>query len=286
MEKSTTERRVLQQRKYSLIVILFLSFILLNNLFAAQRNENRIVLPTPPPEKIKAGNDDVLKFTEVDEEPEFPGSRDALRKWFLDHMPPVILGCGIPGKAFISFIVEKDGSLTDIQIVRPLDPWLDKAAVKVVEAMPRWKPGMHEGDTVRVRYITPVSYKTVMEAPQKSPIDSIPVKSNAEEVLEEVDSPPEFPGGEKERFKWIQSMIAYPKGMTHVNMEIGKVKVTCIVEKDGSLSNIEILRGVSPSLDREALRVVNAMPKWKPGVHEGDTVRVRQTVPVDFLLPN
>lgn len=278
MQNNKTERRVLRQRKYFLGIIPLLSFILLNNLFAAQH--------TPPPEKTKVDLDDVIKVAEVDEKPEFPGGHDALRKWFLDHMPPVIGGSGMPGRTVISFIVEKDGSLTDIQIVRPLDPSFDKVAVKMVEAMPRWNPGVHKGDTVRVLYITPVYYETVMEAPPKLLIDSIPVKSNAEEVLEEVDSPPEFPGGERERFKWIQSKIAYPKGMMHVNMEMGRVKVTCIVEKDGSLSNIEILRGVSPPLDREALRVIKAMPKWKPGIHKGDTVRVRQMVSVDFLLPN
>lgn len=94
-----------------------------------------------------------------------------------------------------------------------------------------------------------------------------------------------FPGGSEAMEAFIRKNLAYPKELQDGGIQ-GKVYVQFIVEKDGSLSSIEIRRGVVPQLDKEALRVINEMPNWIPGSNRGKLVRVKQTIPIVFSLFN
>ena len=94
---------------------------------------------------------------------------------------------------------------------------------------------------------------------------------------------PEFPGGMGECMKWIGQNIKYPKEAHDKGVQ-GRVLITFIVEKDGSITEPKVARGVSPALDAEALRVVSTMPKWKPAKQRGQVVRVKYTIPVMFRL--
>ncbi len=104
-----------------------------------------------------------------------------------------------------------------------------------------------------------------------------------EEIFFIVEEMPEFPGGEQALRKYIANAIKYP-AVAQGNGIQGKVYVTFVVSKDGSVANAKIARGVDPSLDQEALRVVNALPKWKPGMQKGKAVSVSYTVPINFVL--
>lgn len=105
-----------------------------------------------------------------------------------------------------------------------------------------------------------------------------------EEVFIIVEEMPEFlDGGEAGLRAWIAKAIEYPV-IAQENGIQGKVYVTFVVDKDGSISEAKVVRGVDPSLDKEALRVVNALPKWKPGKQRGKPVRVSYTVPISFVL--
>lgn len=103
------------------------------------------------------------------------------------------------------------------------------------------------------------------------------------EVFNVVEHMPEYPGGVKELMKFLSSTIKYPANAEKNKIE-GRVIVEFIVNKDGSLSDVKVVRGVDPELDAEALRVVNAMPKWKPGMQKGEPVRVKFTLPVMYRL--
>jgi periplasmic protein TonB len=105
-----------------------------------------------------------------------------------------------------------------------------------------------------------------------------------EEVFIIVEEMPEFPdGGEAGLRAFIAKSIEYPV-IAQENGIQGKVYVTFVVDKDGSISEAKVIRGVDPSLDKEALRVVNSLPKWKPGKQRGKPVRVSYTVPISFVL--
>lgn len=94
---------------------------------------------------------------------------------------------------------------------------------------------------------------------------------------------PSFPGGNSELIKYIHANLKYPEAAQQQGIQ-GRVIVTYVVEKDGSITQAEIIRSLDPLLDAEAIRVINSMPKWTPGKDKGKTVRVKYTVPAVFKL--
>jgi len=104
-----------------------------------------------------------------------------------------------------------------------------------------------------------------------------------EEFFMVVENMPEFPGGDLGLMKFIQKNVKYPAIAKEYNIT-GKVYVSFIVDKGGSVTNVKIVRGVDKNLDAEALRVVSALPKYKPGKQRGKPVRVMFTIPINFTL--
>lgn len=98
-----------------------------------------------------------------------------------------------------------------------------------------------------------------------------------------VEQKPEFPGGEAAMYKWLGDNIVYPTAASEEGVQ-GRVVVEFVVGKDGSISNVKVVRPRHPALDKEALRVVKAMPKWLPGRNNGQPVKVTYTLPVTFKL--
>jgi protein TonB len=103
------------------------------------------------------------------------------------------------------------------------------------------------------------------------------------EVLQVAERMPMFPGGDETLINWLYHAIKYPS-IAHDKGIQGRVMVQFTVNKDGSIVDTEIFKGVHPSLDEEALKVVKSMPKWTPGMQKGKTVRVRYTMPIMFRL--
>lgn len=104
-----------------------------------------------------------------------------------------------------------------------------------------------------------------------------------QQIFQIVEKMPSFPGGDKEMMKYIAKTIKYP-AVDQENGIQGRVIVSFVVNKDGNIVDAKIVRGVSPSLDKEALRVVNSMPKWNPGEQRGKAVRVSYILPIVFKL--
>ena len=104
-------------------------------------------------------------------------------------------------------------------------------------------------------------------------------------IFEIVEDQAEFPGGMAALTAFLNANIKYPP-IAQENGLSGRVTVQFVINQDGSIVDAEVIRGVDPSLDREALRVVNSMPKWTPGKQRGKPVRVRYTLPVQFRLQN
>ncbi len=98
-----------------------------------------------------------------------------------------------------------------------------------------------------------------------------------------VEQMPEFPGGAVEMMKFLNENVKYPEAAEKTGTQ-GRVIVQFIVEADGSITNVKVVKNVSEEIDAEAVRVINAMPKWKPGSQSGKPVRVKYTIPVTFRL--
>ena len=103
-------------------------------------------------------------------------------------------------------------------------------------------------------------------------------------IFQVVETQPEFPGGIAELMKYLQKNIRYPKVCKEQGLQ-GRVIVQFVVNTDSTISDVNVIKPVNPHFDKEALRVVKAMPKWKPGTQHGKPVRVRFTLPVTFRLP-
>lgn len=104
-----------------------------------------------------------------------------------------------------------------------------------------------------------------------------------EKVFDLVEQMPQFPGGDAALFEYLSTHIKYPT-IAEENGVQGRVIVTFVVERDGSITDVKVVKSVDPSLDKEASRVVAGMPKWIPGKQNGSAVRVKYTVPVTFRL--
>lgn len=100
-------------------------------------------------------------FDVVEQMPSFPGGQGALMQYLANNIkyPVVAQENGVQGRVVVSFVVERDGSITDVQVVRSVDPSLDREAQRVVKSMPRWIPGKQNGQAVRVKYNVPVSFR-------------------------------------------------------------------------------------------------------------------------------
>jgi len=110
-----------------------------------------------------------------------------------------------------------------------------------------------------------------------------PPKVEESKVFDVVEEMPQFPGGPSALFEYLSKNIKYPV-VAEENGVQGRVIVTFVVERDGSITDVKVVKSVDPSLDKEATRVVKSMPHWIPGKQNGSAVRVKYTVPVTFRL--
>ena len=109
------------------------------------------------------------------------------------------------------------------------------------------------------------------------------VAEKNQQVFDVVEQMPEYPGGFQALFEYLGQNVKYPEDAEKQKVE-GRVLANFVVETDGSISNVEVIKPAFPSLDAEAVRVLSAMPKWTPGMQSGKVVRVRFTVPINFSL--
>ncbi len=235
-------------------------------------------------------------FQVAEEQPMFPGGMQEMMKYLQKEIkyPKEAADKGIGGRVIVQFVVNTDGSICEEKVVKSADPALDAEALRIVRSMPNWTPGKQRGEPVRVRFTLPVAFAaqgvgntsgtphtattvTVNESAQAASL-----KTDGE-IFQVVEEMPEYPGGMSELMKYFSTNMRYPKEAQSKGIQ-GRVIVQFVVEKDGSITDAKVMKPVDPQLDAEALRVVNAMPKWTPGKQRGKTVRVRYTLPVMFHL--
>lgn len=204
------------------------------------------------------------------------GDLNSFRKWVQNNVkyPAEAMKADIQGRVVLSFVVEKDGSVSNMQVLQTPDKLLSAEALRVVAASPKWKPGEQRGEKVRVKYTLPVDFRMTRDKDT----------TEAEEPFVVVETPPQFNGGDIQEFrKWIQMHVKYPEEALR-KRAYGKVLATFVIEKDGSVSNVGIFRSPDESLAEEVRRVIESAPKWTPGKQRGEAVRVKFVVPIDFAI--
>mgnify|MGYP000425498190 FL=1 len=170
---------------------------------------------------------------------------------------------------FTAPVIKKDELVKEENQVKQMDKLDEKVAV-----------GTENKEGVKDRTIEAVRNDIATVAPPPPPAPKPEVATKVFDVVEEM---PSFPGGQGALMQYLASNIKYPV-VAQENGVQGRVIVSFVVERDGSISDVKVARSVDPSLDREAQRVVKSMPRWSPGKQNGSTVRVKYTVPVVFRL--
>ena len=171
---------------------------------------------------------------------------------------------------FTAPVIKKDELVKEENQVKQMDQLDAKVAV-----------GTKDEEGVKDRNIEAVRSDIAVATPPPPPPAPKPEVSN--KVFDVVEEMPSFPGGQGALMSFLNSNIKYPV-VAQENGVQGRVIVGFVVERDGSITDVKVMRSVDPSLDREAQRVVKAMPRWKPGKQNGSAVRVKYTVPVVFRL--
>jgi TonB family protein len=153
--------------------------------------------------------------------------------------------------------------------------------MRVVRAMPAWKPGKMRGKAVACKYTLPINFKLTGDhtASGGKPSSS---DTPSDEVYMVVEEMPVFPGGQDALLKFVMENLRYPAEAKTKDIQ-GIVTASFVVGKDGKVSDVKVVRGINPELDAEAVRIINAMPKWKPGRDKNRDVACN-TIPIKFRL--
>jgi hypothetical protein len=224
----------------------------------------------------------IYSLEEVHVKPEYPGSINKLYT-FINKKFKTPKDCP-EGRITLTFVIEKDGSLTDIQTVKDIGLGTGTEAIRVLKESSNWKPGKQDGKTVRVQYVLPISIQGTKNLDFSGSQDNSPVYSMAG-----INVQPEFIGGKEKLYEFINQNYRVPK-----ECPTSKIYVSFIIEKDGSLTNIKIERWIQPNkekvdekinqlLSEEAIRVFKECPKWEPGEQNGKKVRVYNMLPITII---
>ncbi len=266
--------------------------------------------------EVKAEGAEEEVFKVVEELPRFPGCEDittpsdrkncAQQKmlyYLYDQIkyPPQARKNGTEGTAVVGFIVKKDGSVSDIKLLRDPGDGCGVEAKRVVETMKNmlWIPGKQKGEAVNVQYNLPIRFKLGEPAKNQEKIHT--KKYEGDEIFKIVEERPRFPGCEDQNLssgdldkcamnhllEFLSNNLNYPPEAKSKGVE-GTVVISFIVDTDGSLDDIRVVRPVSGGCSEEAKRVVELMnhmaDKWRPGHQRGVPVKVQYNLPIKFKM--
>jgi TonB family protein len=219
--------------------------------------------------------------------PEFPGGEKALENYLSITMDSPTGAVKLQNPV-VQFVVNTDGSVSNVKIVKSTgNAEIDKGVIKHVSTMPKWTPGTQGGKKVRVELTRPYNLKNLTndkkEQAEVVKTAAVSLTTNSE-IYEICEKSPEFPDGMTALMKYLATNTHYPDDAREKNIQ-GRAIIGFIVKSDGSISEIKVVKSSgNESLDKEAMRVVSTMPKWKPGTQDGKNVNVRFCLPIMFRL--
>lgn len=233
----------------------------------------------------------VYNFISMESPPMYPGGMASFYRFLGENIkyPLDALKENIEGSVLLSFIIEKDGAISDIKVDRKLGGGTDEEAVRVLKIAKRWNPGMQNGRPVRAQYNIPIKFtkpdSKVMSASPKAIAapNTVYVEDNTVYNFMSLETPPQYKGGLIKLYEFIGENIKYPEEAVKSKVQ-GTVLMSFFVEKNGTLSNIKVDRKLGAGTDEEALRVLNLSEKWMPGMVNGKAVRVKYNIPIKFAL--
>jgi len=203
----------------------------------------------------------------------------------------------ISGTVIASYIVTKTGEVTDIKIVKSPDESLSNEAIRLIQSMPAYTPGKDEkGENTDVQMTLPINFvlsgienPKVENIPGSFTVVAYPPKESTTQADQKdkpfmiVEQMPKFESGSNALNQFIAKNLKYPADAAEKGIS-GTVIVRFVVSKTGDIKDATVVRGVNESLDKEALRVINLLPKWEPGRQKGEAVDVYLAVPIRYAF--
>ena len=177
---------------------------------------------------------------------------------------------GIQGRITVNYTIEADGSISKVSLLGKPDPLLGDAAVKAIQASPKWSPAKNPEAKDPFSSMVAIKFE-------------LPNKVLKDDGYVTVQKMPQYPGGDVELMNFIKANTKYPEAAKADKIE-GRVIIRFIINKNGDAEEPVILKGIHPLLDAEAIRVISLLSGWKPGMQEGKAVNVWYWVPVNFSL--
>lgn len=221
------------------------------------------------------------------EKPAVPvGGVEAYAQYLADNQqyPTAALQAKVQGTATVTFVVEKNGSVSNVAVAQPLNPLLDAEAIRVIKGGPRWTPARHKGGVVRQRVAVPITFEIPAEAGTSTAAAPAGTTSDGPTTqLVKPDQPARPVGGTEAFFEWIQQNQQYPALARQKKIQ-GRVMMEFVVQKDGTLSEIKPVKRLGAGLDEEAIRLIKAAPKWQPASYQGQPMKQKMVLPVVFTL--
>jgi TonB family protein len=220
-------------------------------------------------------------------------------------MPDAAKAKGIKGNVEVSFLVSINGVLEDIKVSNSLGYGCDEEAIRVIKSLGNWTPARKEGkfyvstNSVSVAFGMPQERETMEHKadhtpaqaddneeppldPEVKPMDNVQ-KQEQSEIFTAVEQQAEFIGGMSKFSDYLSKNLKYPAAAQRAKYS-GKVYIQLVVNKDGTAQDIQVLKSAGFGCDEEALRCLQAIPKWSPGTQSGIPVRSRLTLPINFQL--
>lgn len=221
--------------------------------------------------------------------PRFEGHyMDAFLPWARSHMhyPAEAVERRAQGRVVCSFVIGADGSVTSVEVLQSADPVLSKEVVSMLSASPRWTPARRDGKAVRVRYKLAMVFRPEgAELPRSDALDGPKAprrNTDTDQSFLSAEVMPRFKGRGLDAFgRWIHSRMRYPPELVKRKVE-GRVDCTFVIDTDGSVTSVEVLRSPDPALVEEVVRALSASPRWTPGMQNGKPVKVRFNWSVRF----
>ena len=217
-------------------------------------------------------------------------------RFLADHQryPAAAMQRGAQGTVRVRFVVEKTGTVNEVQVEAPVAPELDAEAIRLIKSGPKWTPAKNRGQVVRQRVVIPVSFvmspgSTVVvrarkDQPITTPAADIAASANPNRpAVVAPDRPTQPVGGNQVFFDWIEKNQQYPLLARQRKIQ-GKVIMEFVVQADGRLTDARIVKRLGSGLDEEALRLIKAAPKWEPAVFQGKPIKQKMVLPVLFQL--
>lgn len=214
-------------------------------------------------QKIDGGYE-VFPMSRLSRYPEMIGGDEKFADWVCYNMryPVETDGEKAKGRVVVAGIVGYDGKFSNPVIIKSGTPGMNREALRLASNMPLFTPG---GISTNCR-----SYFAV-------PI----VFNNEHSDVEEI--PAEFPGGQQALYRWLGQHLHYPDVAKYNNIQ-GKVVVSFVIEKDGSIGRVTVIRSKDPNLDKEAVRLIKSMPRWTPARYNGQPISSQMNIPINFSL--